>query len=223
MHGAVKSAIKTILFPGGKQPRTVRLGIARGLKFLIDPAEKSQRLLGLDERELSGALVSAIRSAGTFIDIGASDGYYTIIAAARNRSARVIGCEPGAGLGLDYDENLRLNGLDKEARIERRAVFVSTGRTTLDELTAGCREPIVVKIDVEGGELDVLRSGPETMSRDTTFLIETHSLELERQCVDLLEGDGYICQVIRPAWWRGLVPEQRPSAHNQWLVATRRS
>ena len=223
MQDAMKSAIKSRLFPGGKEPRTIRFGIAQGLTFLIDPAEKTQRLLGLDERELSGALDLAIRSAGTFIDIGASDGYYTIIAAARNHSAHVIGCEPGAGLGMDYDENLLLNGLDQEARMERRAQFVGTDHTTLDELTAGCREPIVVKIDVEGGELDVLQSGPETMSRNATFLIETHSLELERGCLNLLEEGGYTCQIIRPAWWRALVPEQRPTAHNQWLVAARPS
>jgi hypothetical protein len=54
---------------------------------------------------------------------------------------------------------------------------------------------------------------------DIRRLIETHSTELERACVSQLERFGFNTKIVRNAWWRYIVPEQRPIAHNRWLVA----
>jgi FkbM family methyltransferase len=37
-----------------------------------------------------------------------------------------------------------------------------------------------IKVDVDGGELDVLRSAAETLGRVSGSIVETHSLEPER-------------------------------------------
>jgi hypothetical protein len=81
-----------------------------------------------------------------------------------------------------------------------------------------------VKIDVEGGELDVLQSAPQLFEKNAAdFLIETHSLELEERIIGLFTDSGYTTEIIRPAWWRRLLPEQRPLIHNRWLIASRKS
>jgi len=30
-----------------------------------------------------------------------------------------------------------------------------------------------------------------------------------------------VCQIIKDAWWRVIVPEMRPIEHNRWLWATK--
>jgi Methyltransferase FkbM domain len=76
-----------------------------------------------------------------------------------------------------------------------------------------------VKIDVDGAELDVLSSG-ETLLRFLRpyLLIETHSQDLETHCIGFLASLGYNVSIIRNAWWRIFLPEQR-IAHNRWLWA----
>ena len=91
---------------------------------------------------------------------------------------------------------------------------------TLDSLNLDRDKPGFIKIDVDGPECDVLDSGARLLSKaDVCLLVETHSLELELGCIDRLEKLGYVCSVIRNAWWRIFVPEQRPIAHNRWLWA----
>jgi hypothetical protein len=53
------------------------------------------------------------------------------------------------------------------------------------------------------------------------WLIETHSLDLERGCIELLAGHGYVTRIIPNAWWRIAVPEQRHGEINRWLAAYR--
>jgi hypothetical protein len=52
------------------------------------------------------------------------------------------------------------------------------------------------------------------------ILVETYSSEPERHCVNFLEEVGYTCRIIKDAWWRSLIPQQRPREHNRWLFAT---
>lgn len=218
----MKQFVKTYLFPGGEKARTIRVGAARGLQFVIDPREKSQRLLGLDEQELSKPLARFINRAATFIDIGASDGYYTIIAAKRNPALLAIGCEPSPELGDRCREHLRLNDLDGSHRIRWFPELVGTQHRTLDSLTEKVSGPILVKIDVEGAEADVLDSGTQTVARpDTMFVIETHGADCEEGCRQRLESSGYRCEVIDKAWWRRFLPETRLIDHNRWLIAQR--
>jgi hypothetical protein len=76
---------------------------------------------------------------------------------------------------------------------------------------------------VDGGEMEVLRSG-EALLKSTTvdLLVETHSLQLEEQCLSYLASLGFACSVIRNAWWRVIIPEHRPIGHNRWIWATNR-
>jgi hypothetical protein len=81
-----------------------------------------------------------------------------------------------------------------------------------------------VKIGVDGSELEVLRSGQRLLSHaNADILVETHSSELEINCVNFLENVGYTCRIINNAWWRSLIPRQRSGEHNHWLFATPQS
>ncbi len=71
---------------------------------------------------------------------------------------------------------------------------------TLDDAVERFGEPRFVKVDVEGGELDVLKGGPDLVAaRSASFGIEIHSEELGDSCREVLESAGYACRFITEA------------------------
>ena len=74
---------------------------------------------------------------------------------------------------------------------------------------------------IEGAEVKALGGAAVLLHRlDVRWLIETHSADLERECLDILHLAGYKTRVISPAWWRFFLPEQR-CGHNRWLAAAK--
>jgi len=154
--------------------------------------------------------------------VGANDGYYTM-AFLRSAAERVVACEPGPTME-QLLANAAANGYAMGARftVERRFVGRSEGSVTIGALLAGLPRPVLVKVDIDGGEFELLRSaeGPASLEQ-VRWIIETHSLDLEVQCDDWLRSHGYRTRIIRNAGWRRLLPERRPIPHNRWLVAER--
>ncbi len=213
---------KGVLFGREEQPRVIWFGVGRGCRFLINPANKSQRILGLEECEIGHHFKRCVAWAGTFIDVGASDGYYAIIASKLNPSIESIGCDPKADMECRAWQNYRLNFPAGTPRMEWRiqAVGAEEGKIPLDDLAKGRQRPVFVKIDVDGFEIDVLRSGTGLLAEDrVAVLLEVHSPDLEARSIELMELHGLRCQVVRNAWWRLLVPERRPIELNRWVLA----
>jgi hypothetical protein len=217
----LKRLLKRLLFPGGEGPRTVRFGPAKGLTLLIDPAAKSQRILGLDEAEIARPFARLVAGARTFIDVGASDGYYSALALKLNPSVRAVACEPREELRPRYEANLRLNGLDG-GRSTWVGHPIGAGGVRLDDLAEAKGRPLLVKIDVDGAEIDVLRSGPSLFQGpDVSVILEVQSPQLENEALDLLKAHGFDCAIVPNAWWRLFLPERRPLELNRWVVATK--
>jgi hypothetical protein len=79
-----------------------------------------------------------------------------------------------------------------------------------------------VKIDIDGGERDLLSNFPELLALSgLRWIIEVHSAELESDGLRMLRRNGYTARVIRNAWWRRITGEQRPLSLNRWIVAER--
>ena len=77
-----------------------------------------------------------------------------------------------------------------------------------------------IKLDADFAELNILHSGERLLVEAKPYLlIETHSAELEHDCVCYLEKLGYQTKIVPNAWWRMIIPEQRPLDHNRWLWA----
>jgi len=218
------SQIKSYFVKPGVRPRRILLGVARNVRFGIDLTCKSQRLLGLEEREIAAPFARFCREARTFVDVGANDGYYTTLAAVLNSRAKIFACDPAPRMRERCQLNLRLNGLDLGERIDYRAdcvgTSVDTGFVSLDRLLDGAPSPVCIKVDVDGPELDVLQSGEKALrTLLCRLIVETHSRELERDCIAYLEALAYRCRVVKNAWWRILVPELRRLEHNRWFLA----
>jgi len=192
---------------------------------------QTQIYLGLFERETHPWLIRLSQGIETAIDIGAAYGEYTIFFLKKTNAAKVLAFEPDVAWSPFLRENLRLNAADDanySDRLELSQVLVGEsdgGNTvTLDSMMASVRSPCLIKMDVDGAEVDILK-GAKTLNAlpDVRWLIETHSEALERQSVELLRAAGFETEIIRNAWWRVLVPELRPGKHNRWLAAWKTS
>jgi methyltransferase FkbM-like protein len=218
----MKSLIKSILF--GKTPsvREIRYGLLRGLRFHINPNHKSQRLMGLDEREvvsITRRLADRVKSA---VDIGANDGWYSLFFATRPSMETVFACEPAAESIHQFQVNLAANADRIRAKVSIISRFLGTndGQLAVDAMLENVPGPHLLKIDVDGGELEVLRSAEKTLAtRGVCLIVETHSVKLERDCIQFLEDRGFQCTIIPNGWYRCIVPEQRPIPHNRWFSA----
>lgn len=157
--------------------------------------------LGSFEPNLIATLSPLVHPGDTFVDVGANEGLYTLLAGRRvGPDGLVIAIEPSPREIKRLRANVAANGLDSRvvvveqpladtSRLENfavaeidhggqnafadlmsEAVGVAQLRpawvTTLDILAARLPRPIdILKIDVEGAELAVLRGADETIGR----------------------------------------------------------
>lgn len=215
-----KQIIKRLLLPKGGAIREIRFGIGRGLRMQLDLQTQLQRVFGLDERELTGFLEELIPCCKSLVDVGANDGYYSLIF-LKSDAQVVVACEPSDVVDR-LVTNAAANGYHAGPRlkIERRSVGLGAGNVTLHELLWGLPRPVLVKMDIEGAELLALQSmGAGTHMDRLLWIIETHSVELETACLSWLRNRSYSPVVVDHAWWRRLLPEHRPDSHNRWIVA----
>jgi hypothetical protein len=217
---SVLSAIKRVLLPSGRSLRTLRAGPGKGLRMHLDLASQAQRYFGFDERELFGPLLQLMPQCRSMVDVGANDGYYTLMF-LRSQAERVVACEPGPLQRLL--ENAEANDFQPGRRFQiiNREIGLGASQMPLKEVAQDLPGPILIKLDVEGGELDVLKSAePFQRLGELRWIVETHSLELEQQCLEWFRGHGFAGEIICNAPWRKLLPETRLVAHNRWIVAT---
>jgi hypothetical protein len=222
-HG-LKYYLKRSLLPSGRKPRIIRTGLLSGLKVEIDFAHQTQRWLGLQERELYPwfrRLTEGIRMA---VDVGAADGMYTLYFLAKTSAEKVLAFEPSADSLSQLRNNLALNGLSENPRLEIVPKFVGASangiEATLDSFAGRIQTPCLIKVDIDGGEVSLL-NGARTLlqSGGICWIIEVHSRALQQNCLEVLQKAGYHAVVVPNAWWRHLLPELRPIELNDWIVA----
>jgi len=192
----------------------------------LDLQHQSQCWLGLQERELHvwfRRLSIGVRSA---VDVGAHDGMYTLYFLARTPATRVVAIEPDTGCIDIFRRNIALNGLEEDRRLDLLTKFAGdvteSEHVALDSLIPILEQPCLVKVDIDGGEVALLRGARELLGRrDTRWIIEVHSEELEAECAKILADAEYRTTTVPKAWWRSFIPELRPLEFNRWVVAVR--
>jgi FkbM family methyltransferase len=155
------------------------------------------------------------------LDIGAHVGFYTLLAAVLTMpGGRVFAFEPLDSNVAKLRRHIALNRIsvevnecavadrDGEAHFQRGTDSYTGGLhdvgmpvpvVSVDGLRAAGRlpDPDIVKIDVEGAEELVLKGASKTIlaTRPTIFLA-THGATVRAECLDLLEGFGYMTESL---------------------------
>ena len=229
MRSGLLSKVKTKIVRGGRRTYVVPFGLYRGLKLELDLRSNVQVLTGLFELE-THPYIKKWNDYEWMIDVGAGTGELCLFMLKRKPHVRnILAIEPNNNEVQRMKLNLKLNpelDVTKITIVERRiGARTATGELRLDdfELLLGTA-PGIIKIDVDGCEIDVLNGGCAILRRQNVdLLVETHSAELENDSIKLLRSFGFNTEVVKNGWYRWLLPEHRPDGdHNRWLWASKR-
>jgi hypothetical protein len=167
----------------------ILFGPFRGARIVLNPRCSLRKILGFYEHELNPWLKQTLRRVTRVLDVGANDGYFTIGCAAafrrQGKSGEIIGFEPQEQHLRTLRQSVAAQG-STDIRFDIIPAFVGCevrkGMITLDALSLTDRLHTLVKIDVEGAEVDVVQGSRTWMTPSNYFLIEVH----QRRFLDLL-------------------------------------
>jgi FkbM family methyltransferase len=176
-------------------------------------------LRGSYEPEIQGLLVKYLHSGMTFFDIGANAGFFSLLGAHLVGSAgQVVSFEPHPTTAFQLRQQIEANSL-RNVTVEESAVCNKTGFALFSDDTVAVMASLggaktasrtievrtitldtaktfpsteVIKIDVEGAEIDVLLGAKELIAtKRPTLLVEIHSDELAFAYDRLMLDFGY--------------------------------
>jgi len=176
--------------------------LANGMKIFADPADQviAPQLVefGVWEPGLTALVRKRVRPGGTFVDVGANVGYYTLLAAKLvGPAGRVIAFEPVPAEFELMRRGVEANGFHSGVYLEQKALSNKQGRLelylsaanrgansvvetsgeahvsvpaiTLDEYL-GAGSPVdFIKMDIEGGEGFALEGMQQTLRSNRTI------------------------------------------------------
>lgn len=209
-----------------RRPYRVLMGPLKGSRFVLGSMSGegggASVYFGEMEPEQTAAMTAMIKPGDVLFDIGANVGYYSILASRLvGENGRVVAFEP-LPRNVDFlERHIELNDagnvtVQRLALSDKRGMSrFTTGQNSamghigkdgelevetvsLDEVVAELGiTPDVIKMDVEGSEMDVFRGGEETLKRaKPSIFLSTHSDELRTSCLSFLQGLGYKVQTI---------------------------
>jgi len=212
-------------------------GPFRGARIAMNPRNSLRKILGLYEHELNDWIEQALRRVTRVLDVGANDGYFTFGCAAAFRrlgkAGEIIAFEPQANQVALLRESLAASAIagvgDPSKAVRVEIVQALVGREskpemiTLDSVGAPLSDPTnktntLVKIDVDGPEVDVIQGGRSWLNSSNPFVIEVHEERfLDQLRAMFMENNLRLLQVNqRPIPLLGR--EMRPK-NNWWLVS----
>lgn len=218
------------LLPNKPTLMPVLRGPFRGARVVMNPQHSLRKIFGLYEHELNNWLRVALCRVNRVVDVGANDGYFTFGSAAAFRRlgklGEIIAFEPQGQHFVKLCEGVKAQPAGT-TRIQLVQSFVGStdtlGIITLDKLRwekgdPAARTRALVKIDVEGAEMEVLAGAASWLNSENLFVIEVHKQSFLDEIVQLFAEKGLqLCRVDQhPLRWlnREIRDEQ-----NWWLVS----
>lgn len=197
-------------------------GPLKGMCWLLRSGGKLLRVLeGSYEPEQTQSFLEEIKKDGILFDIGSHVGWYTLLTSkivsqgkvvafeasprnywflsqhvARNKLSNVITVHNGVSdsIGVMYFEAGSGTGTGRLA--QSGSVQVPT--ISVDEyIKQSGLTPTHMKIDVEGGEMAVLRGARNVLETHAPLIfLSTHGKEIKQECIDYLAALGYQFEVM---------------------------
>lgn len=204
----------------------VWFGPFRGAHPVMNPRHSLRKVLGLYEHELNDWIEIALRRVRRVIDVGANDGYFTFGCAAAFRRLQ----KPGEIISIEVQDQHMVKlreGFERHSDSSVRFSLVQgyagsevkPGFVTLDALdTGGDRSHTLIKIDVEGAEVDVMEGALTWLEPTNLFVIEVHKESLLAPLHALFATRGLNLVQINQRPLPLLGAEER-DVENWWLVS----
>lgn len=169
--------------------------LGQTFQMLVTPRYRDHYLRSQYEAFTAGLVRAMSETHGLFVDVGAHYGFFSLLAASRNRDIDIVACEPIPETREVLRRNLAFNGIE-HAQIVEKAVSDRTGigrfnvslssdncsfyphpaappigklevgTVTVDELLAEHEVcPTLCKVDTDGHEIQVLEGMEKTFER----------------------------------------------------------
>ena len=179
------------------------------------------QILGIYELEVQSALLVYLERGDVAYDIGAHLGYFTLLSAIQvGYEGHVYAFEPLPQNIAHIQKHLRNNRLNSHCTVVPMAVsstsgaaklhwtgnestpslipngdgnFLTVRTITLDEFCEKRHQPSLVKIDVEGAEIEVLKGATYLLSASPApiWIVEIHTPENDRSVRVIFQHYGY--------------------------------
>ena len=220
---ALIARVKNALVPEEPQYYTVRAGIAKGAVLFTSARFSTRLLFGLYESEIADCVRRSVHPGSVCYDIGGAEGYYALAFARLAAPGRVYSFEIEERLASLLETVVARNThLGSAISVHRLRIGTESGDglASLDNLvyTQGWPVPDVIKMDVDGGEVDILTGARRVLrERHPKVIVEVHSIELEQGCSRLLSEAGYTPVVIDNRTF--MAENAFRQGHNRWLWA----
>jgi FkbM family methyltransferase len=187
-------------------------GPLRGYRWIVG-AGVHEVWIGTYERAKVSRVQASLKPGDVFYDVGAHAGIYSLAAArAVGERGTIVAIEPNPINGAHFARHMELNQI-KSVRLLAAAASDTVGSATfshgpnsyegrlqpqgqlavetirLDDIQPA---PSVMKIDVEGHEVNVLRGAEHILDRNRpTVFVATHDPQSRAQCIQILEAHDY--------------------------------
>ncbi len=195
----------------------IAFGPARGYKWILG-AHVYGCALGTYESRTQRVVTSFDLKGALAIDVGAQAGFYTILFSDLvGQDGRVLSFEPNPENSAKLNSHVLLNGLknvetfgvalmhetgivkfqfgENNAQGKVGDGFYSVFSTSLDELPNVLEisaERVFIKVDVEGGELEVLKGAEKFLNRNECIVLVSMHGDLELQsCLAFMRKINY--------------------------------
>ncbi|HEY6166872.1 MAG TPA: FkbM family methyltransferase [Verrucomicrobiae bacterium] len=216
--------------PDRPVPTRIWRGPFRGARVTMKPRDSLRKILGIYEHELNGWIEAALHRSDRVVDVGANDGYFTFGCAA---AFRRLG-KPGEIIAFEPQERhvAKLRESVNEQRPGATEITLvaslvgareGAGMTTLDALRWKTGDPearsgTLLKIDVEGAEMDVLAGADSWLNPGNCFVIEVHQRAFLEQVQKLFQTKGMKLKQVNQKPLALFGREER-GEENWWLVS----
>jgi precorrin-6B methylase 2 len=227
-HGSFRRLYRSLtrrLLSDETKYRKVIWGLARGCYLPVSLQTQLRTWIGIPEIEIAPYFNALVEKGSCCFDVGAAIGFYTVALARLSGNGRVVAFEPDESLCRQLQETVERNNFPP-GTIGLYTLWVgkqvTPSMTTIDSFvgTHGNVDPDFIKIDVEGGECDILLASETVIARKRPrFIIEVHSAESEKNCISFLNLHDYVWRIVdQQALW----PEDRSIDLNRWVIAASR-
>lgn len=218
-----RSLLDRVAPAGQFEVLAVRSGELRGAMLEVDVRKQRDMIAGTYESEVQDVLVRHLAPGQVAFDVGAHLGFFTLLLArlVGNQGA-VVSVEPDPFMGPRLESNLKLNGASNVTVVRAAAGSVAGERrfttghgggighlaedgdlevtgTTLDSLADRFGAPNLIKVDVEGGELEVLRGASALLSAPNrpVLVVEVHDEQAQSDAEGLFNHLAYDITMIQ--------------------------